>query len=107
MKRSIFGRIWPNATAVILFVAFAFPVYWMFATALKPTGDIIAEDPVWFPTDVTFEHFDKAVHADHFWTLVGNSVTVTVLAVLMSLVIALFASFALARMRFRGRARSS
>ncbi|POX49892.1 sugar ABC transporter permease [Streptomyces sp. Ru71] len=103
MKRSIFGRIWPNATAVILFVAFAFPVYWMFATALKPTGDIIAEDPVWFPTDVTFEHFDKAVHADHFWTLVGNSVTVTVLAVLMSLVIALFASFALARMRFRGR----
>ncbi|MFF9815608.1 carbohydrate ABC transporter permease [Streptomyces sp. NPDC014006] len=103
MKRSIFGRIWPNATAVILFVAFAFPVYWMFATALKPTGDIIAEDPVWFPTDVTFAHFDKAVHADHFWTLVRNSVTVTVLAVLMSLAIALFASFALARMRFKGR----
>ncbi|MEU3840118.1 carbohydrate ABC transporter permease [Streptomyces sp. NPDC028635] len=103
MKRSIFGRIWPNATAVILFVAFAFPVYWMFATALKPTGDIIAEDPVWFPTDITFAHFDKAVHADHFWTLVRNSVTVTVLAVLMSLVIALFASFALARMRFKGR----
>ncbi|MFD7706360.1 carbohydrate ABC transporter permease [Streptomyces sp. NPDC059785] len=103
MKRSLFGRIWPNATAVILFAGFAFPVYWMFATALKPTGDIIAEDPVWFPTDFTFEHFDKAVHADHFWTLVGNSVTVTVCAVLMSLVVALFASFALARMRFGGR----
>lgn len=103
MKRSVFGRIWPNATAVILFVAFAFPVYWMFATALKPTGDIIAENPVWFPTHLTFAHFDKAVHADHFWTLVRNSVTVTVLAVVLSLVIALFASFALARMRFKGR----
>ncbi|MEW2251523.1 carbohydrate ABC transporter permease [Streptomyces sp. NPDC006975] len=103
MKRSIFGRIWPNATAVILFVVFAFPVYWMFATALKPTGDIIAEDPVWFPTNLTFAHFDKAVHADHFWTLVRNSVTVTVLAVLLSLVISLFASFAIARMRFKGR----
>jgi N,N'-diacetylchitobiose transport system permease protein len=103
VKRSIFGRIWPNATAVILFVVFAFPVYWMFATALKPTGDIIAEDPVWFPTNLTFAHFDKAVHADHFWTLVRNSVTVTVLAVLLSLVISLFASFAIARMRLKGR----
>ncbi|MFF8989004.1 carbohydrate ABC transporter permease [Streptomyces sp. NPDC014983] len=103
MKRSLFGRVWPNATAVVLFVGFVFPVYWMFATAFKPTGDIIAENPVWFPTHFTFGHFDKAVHADHFWTLVGNSVTVTLCSVLLSLVIALFASFALARMRFKGR----
>ncbi|AZM59485.1 MULTISPECIES: carbohydrate ABC transporter permease [unclassified Streptomyces] len=103
MKRSLFGRIWPNTTAVLLFVVFAFPVYWMFATAFKPRGDIITETPVWFPTDVTLTHFDKAVHADHFWTLVRNSVTVTVVAVLLSLVIALLASFALARMRFKGR----
>lgn len=103
MKRSLFGRIWPNATALVLFVGFAFPVYWMFATAFKPAGDIIADDPVWFPTHVTFGHFTKAVHADHFWTLVGNSFVVTVCSVALSLVIALFASFALARMRFRGR----
>ncbi|MER6688207.1 carbohydrate ABC transporter permease [Streptomyces minutiscleroticus] len=103
MKRSLIGRLWPNATAAVLFVVFAFPVYWMFATALKPTGDIVTEDPVFFPTDVTFGHFAKAVDADHFWTLVGNSLTVTILAVLFALVIALLASFALARMRFRGR----
>ncbi|MFG2353484.1 carbohydrate ABC transporter permease [Streptomyces sp. NPDC048521] len=103
MKRSLIGRIWPNATAVVLFVGFVFPVYWMFATAFKPTGDIITDDPVWFPTDVTLSHFKKAVDADHFWTLVLNSVTVTVLSVVSSLVIALFAAFALARMRFKGR----
>jgi N,N'-diacetylchitobiose transport system permease protein len=103
VKRSLFGRIWPNATAVVLFVGFVFPVYWMFATAFKPTGDIIAENPVWFPTNVTLGHFKKAIDADHFWTLVANSVTVTVLSVVFSLVIALFAAFALARMRFRGR----
>ncbi|MBL1084159.1 carbohydrate ABC transporter permease [Streptomyces actinomycinicus] len=103
MKRSLLGRIWPNATAVVLFAGFVFPVYWMFATAFKPTGDIISDDPVWFPTDATLGHFKKAVDADHFWTLVLNSVTVTVLSVVFSLVIALFAAFALARMRFRGR----
>ncbi|MFH9399579.1 carbohydrate ABC transporter permease [Streptomyces sp. NPDC017638] len=103
MKRSLFGRIWPNATAVVLFVGFVFPVYWMFATAFKPTGDIISDDPVWFPTDATLEHFKTAVDADHFWTLVLNSVTVTLLSVAFSLVIALFAAFALTRMRFKGR----
>ncbi|MGW1048484.1 carbohydrate ABC transporter permease [Streptomyces sp. NPDC001118] len=103
MKRSLFGRIWPNATAAVLFVGFVFPVYWMFATAFKPTNDIISESPVWFPTSVTLGHFKKAIDADHFWTLVANSVTVTVLSVVFSLVIALFAAFALARMRFKGR----
>ncbi|MEU5702310.1 carbohydrate ABC transporter permease [Streptomyces aurantiacus] len=103
MKRSLMARLWPNATAVVLFAVFAFPVYWMFATSLKPTGDIISDDPVFVPTDITFEHFRKVLDADHFWTLVGNSLTVTVLAVVASLVIALLASFALARMRFRGR----
>ncbi|MFI7244144.1 carbohydrate ABC transporter permease [Streptomyces qinglanensis] len=103
MRRSLLGRIWPNATALVLFAAFAFPVYWMFNTAFKPNGQIISEDPVWFPTSPTFEHFSTAVNAENFWTLVRNSVTVTVLAVGLSLLVALFASFALARMRFKGR----
>ncbi|MEU5267821.1 carbohydrate ABC transporter permease [Streptomyces hygroscopicus] len=103
MKRSPLARLWPGATAVVLFIGFAFPVYWMFTTAFKPTSDVISEDPVWFPTTATLEHFRKAVDADHFWTLVGNSLTVTLSAVVLALVIALFASFALARMRFKGR----
>ncbi|MBD9732878.1 carbohydrate ABC transporter permease [Streptomyces sp. H28] len=103
MKRSLFGRLWPNVTAAVLFIGFVFPVYWMFNTALKPTGDILSEDPVWFPADLTFDHFSTAINVDHFWTYVANSLTVTVLAVVFSLVIALAGSFALARMRFKGR----
>lgn len=103
MKRSLMGRLWPNLVAVVMFVFCVFPVYWMFATAFKPTGDIIAEDPVWFPTDATFEHFKTAVNADHFWTMAGNSLIVTLLAVVFSLIIGVTAAFALARMRFKGR----
>ncbi|WP_217215317.1 carbohydrate ABC transporter permease [Streptomyces sp. AC550_RSS872] len=103
MKRSLFGRLWPNVTAVVLFIGFVFPVYWMFSTAFKPTGDIISEDPVWFPVDVTFEHFKRAIGVDHFWTYVANSLIVTLCAVGLALVVALAGSFALARMRFKGR----
>nr|WP_206314633.1 carbohydrate ABC transporter permease [Streptomyces coryli] len=75
----------------------------MFATAFKPTGDILSETPVWFPVDATLEHFRTAVQAENFWTMVRNSFTVTLLAVGGSLLIALFAAFALARLRFKGR----
>ncbi|MEV7378653.1 carbohydrate ABC transporter permease [Streptomyces lydicus] len=106
MKRAAFptaGRIWPNAVAAVLTLGFVFPVYWMFNTAFKPTRDIIGEDPVWFPFHGTLEHFATAVNAPNFWTLAGNSVLVTVLAVGLSLVIALCGAFALTRMRFKGR----
>ncbi|MFF9477486.1 carbohydrate ABC transporter permease [Streptomyces sp. NPDC014733] len=103
MKRSLAGRIWPNATAIVLAIGFVFPVYWMFNTAFKPTGDIISDVPVWFPLHGTFQHFATAVGAPDFWTLAGNSVLVTAVAVGLSLLIALCGAFALTRMRFKGR----
>ncbi|MFI6844794.1 carbohydrate ABC transporter permease [Kitasatospora sp. NBC_00085] len=103
MRRSLIGRTWPNVIAVVLFVFFIFPVYWMIVTAFKQNNDIISRTPVFLPLNATLEHFDKAVHAPNFWTYVANSLIVTVGAVLASLVIATLASFAIARMRFRGR----
>lgn len=103
MRRSLFGRTWPNVIAVVLFLVFVFPVYWMAVTAFKQNRDILSVTPVFAPTNPTLEHFTKAFHADGFWQLVSNSFTVTVVAVLLSLLIALLASFAIARMRFRGR----
>ncbi|MEV7183901.1 carbohydrate ABC transporter permease [Kitasatospora sp. NPDC093102] len=103
MRRSLIGRTWPNLIAVVLFVFFIFPVYWMFSTSFKQNKDIVSRDPVFLPLNGTFEHFDRAVHVQNFWTYVTNSLIVTVGAVLGSLVIATLAAFAIARMRFRGR----
>lgn len=103
MRRSIIGRSWPNVIAAVLFVFFIFPVYWMASTAFKQDTDIISRTPVFVPLDATLSHFSRAVGADQFWTMVGNSFTVTIGSVLASLVIATLASFAIARMKFRGR----
>ncbi|MFJ4092074.1 carbohydrate ABC transporter permease [Kitasatospora sp. NPDC089913] len=103
MRRSLIGRTWPNVVAVVLFVFFAFPVYWMISTAFKPSKDIISKTPVFVPLDATLEHFKTAVNVPKFWTYTANSFIVTVLAVVISLVIATLAAFAVARMRFRGR----
>ncbi|GAA3076300.1 carbohydrate ABC transporter permease [Streptomyces roseofulvus] len=96
------GAVAKNATALVLALIFVFPVYWMFSSSLKPQSEILSKDPVFFFTP-TFENYSTATGVDLFWTYVTNSLIVTVGAVLLALLVALAASFAIARMRFKGR----
>ncbi|GAA3850545.1 carbohydrate ABC transporter permease [Streptomyces sedi] len=92
-----------SALAVGVFVFCVFPVYWMFSTAFKPATDIQTDEPQLVPTSWTLEHFRTAISSDGFWLFWRNSLMLTVSAVLLSLVVALAAAFAVARMRWRGR----
>lgn len=96
------NKIWPNIVALVLSLLFVLPVYWMFASSLKQRADIITKDPVFFFVP-TFENYSTAFGADLFWTMARNSVMVTLGAVSLALIVALAASYAIARMRFRGR----
>ncbi|WP_157996825.1 MULTISPECIES: carbohydrate ABC transporter permease [Streptomyces] len=102
MRAKRFGKIWPNVTALLLSLLFIFPVYWMFASSLKPRGDILTRDPVFFFIP-TLENYTRAIEVDLFWTYVRNSLVVTLGAVFLALLVALAAGFAIARMKFRGR----
>lgn len=103
MRTRIGRKISLNTLALIVFAFSVFPVYWMVLTAFKPTKDIQAETPSFFPTNITFNHFGTAVNADGFWLFWRNSALVAVSAVLMALVIACLAAYAVARMKWRGR----
>jgi N,N'-diacetylchitobiose transport system permease protein len=91
-----------NALALVLSAVFLFPVYWMFATSFKGDSQVLTRDPV-FLFAPTFEHYATATGVELFWTYVRNSLLVTLGAVLLALLVALAAGFALARMEFRGR----
>ncbi|MGC4936764.1 carbohydrate ABC transporter permease [Kribbella sp. DT2] len=103
MRTKLGRKISLNTLALIVFAFSVFPVYWMVLTAFKPTKDIQAETPSFFPTNITFTHFSTAVNADGFWLFWRNSALVAVSAVLMALVIACLAAYAVARMKWRGR----
>ncbi|MEU8953208.1 carbohydrate ABC transporter permease [Streptomyces sp. NPDC048518] len=89
--------------AALTVVLCLFPVYWMVTTAFKPSRDIQSEHPRLLPRSWTLDHFRRAVEADGFGLFWRNSVLVTLGAVALSLLVALGASFAVARMRWRGR----
>ncbi|MFC8450000.1 carbohydrate ABC transporter permease [Kitasatospora sp. NPDC057223] len=92
-----------NLAALVVLVTSAFPVYWMVITAFKPTTEIQSETPTFLPLHPTLDHFATAVSAPGFGTYWRNSLYVTLGAVLLALVVALLAAFAVGRMRWRGR----
>ncbi|MEU3298698.1 MULTISPECIES: carbohydrate ABC transporter permease [unclassified Streptomyces] len=75
----------------------------MILTAFKPTRDIQAETPVFWPASLTLEHFATAVRADGFTQFWRNSLLVTLSCVVLALVVALGSAFAVSRMRWKGR----
>ncbi|WP_409061978.1 carbohydrate ABC transporter permease [Streptomyces sp. SYP-A7185] len=92
-----------NIAATVTVVLCLFPVYWMVTTAFKPSRDIQSDSPRLLPQSWTLDHFRRAVDADGFGLFWRNSVLVTLGAVALALIVALGASFAVARMRWRGR----
>jgi N,N'-diacetylchitobiose transport system permease protein len=101
--RRALRRLPLNAAAALTVVVCLFPVYWMVTTAFKPSTDIQSYNPRLVPGAWTFEHFRKAIGADGFALFWRNSLLVTLSAVLLALLVALGAAYAVARMRWRGR----
>ena len=44
---------------VLLALLFLFPLYWIITGALKPTTEIYATEPSWWPKEFTLKNFDK------------------------------------------------
>jgi N,N'-diacetylchitobiose transport system permease protein len=92
-----------NALALVVLLVMVFPVYWMVSTAFKPGHKILSYTPQWFPTHPTVSNFTDAVHQQFFWDAVKNSLIITSVVVVLSLVLAFLAALALAKFRFYGR----
>ncbi|MFE5334145.1 carbohydrate ABC transporter permease [Embleya sp. NPDC056575] len=104
MKARTLKRIPLNIAALLVFAVSIFPVYWMILTALKPAKDIQTKTPKFVPSSISFHNFDTATSTPHFWDYWRNSLLVAGCGVVLALVVACFAAFAVARMRWKGRA---
>jgi multiple sugar transport system permease protein len=89
--------------APYLFVVM-FPFYWMLITAFKRDNDLynLTTAPFWFKEPPTLGHVKLLLEGTLFLTWLQNSLIIGALVVLITLVLALPAAYALARMRFFG-----
>jgi trehalose/maltose transport system permease protein len=97
----IAGRIgFAILIAAIIFYA-VFPFYWAVASSFKTGSALFSPDLV--PRHPSLENYQALFAEQPFARNILNSVVVASAVTLLSLVLSLIASFALGRVRFRGR----
>jgi len=92
--------------ALAVFVVFFLtPPFHMLVTSLKSSSEIadLAGNP-WIVQSPTLENYRDLLHEGNYLLHFRNSVIVTLVVVAITMVISIFAAFALARMRFWGSA---
>jgi len=102
VKRSS-SNIFSNISGVVAIVLMGFPVYWMITTSFKPKGDILSTHPTLLPHSFSISNYLEAVTKEGFVRSLINSLIVVFFTVTISLFVALFASIAVARMKFKGK----
>ncbi|WP_326835616.1 carbohydrate ABC transporter permease [Amycolatopsis rhabdoformis] len=103
MKKSLTQRITLSVVGLLIALLFFFPTYWMFTTSLKTPGQVLSPDYDLFPSSATLQNFASALTKPGFVTYLGNSLIVTLGAVIAALVVGVLAAIPLARFRFSGR----
>jgi multiple sugar transport system permease protein len=95
--------IWTRRVVLTLLTVFAgLPVYVMLSSSVKPLADVTGTFH-WIPDHITFRPYKdmwKTVPLAHYFV---NSVIVSVGATVFSVVVAIFAAYAVSRYDFRGK----
>jgi multiple sugar transport system permease protein len=89
---------------VVLMLFIFFPTFWMLSTSLKPNEDAFAVPPKWVPETVTFENYETQLNdRSGFRNYFRNGVIVSLGTALVSIIVAMPAGYAFARLRFRAK----
>ncbi len=87
----------------LLIIGYALlPVVWILALSLKPGADL--NDRRFIPAEISLEHYRALVTDLQFPAALWNSIGIALIATLLAVLLAMFAAYAIVRLRFRGRA---
>ncbi len=91
--------------ALLLFgvALMSIPLVWMISSSLKPVSDLYLFPPKWIPSPVQWSNYAEAVTAIPFLLYLGNTLLVTVLAIVGKVLSVSLVAFAFARLRWWGR----
>ncbi len=78
-----------------------FPVYWMLNLSLKKEADLFMDPPRILPVNVNLDGYVQALGLGTILTWIKNSFSVSLLCVVISLIAASMAAFALSRFRYK------
>jgi multiple sugar transport system permease protein len=86
---------------LITMIFIFFPTFWMLSTSFKPNYDAFAIPPHWIPHEwTTLNYYTQLSDRTGFVTYVSNGVFVALTTAVVTIIVAVPASYAFARLRF-------
>ncbi len=102
-----YGLKGKNAVIWVLLVVGAgvmfFPLYWMFATAVRPRTELFSGEFNLLPSELVWSNFSEAWGKLPFTQFYVNSIVIAVIAVAITVFINLLAGYTFAKYQFPGR----
>lgn len=102
MRETTGARVFRIVTIVVLSLFTLFPIWVMITSSVKPLGEVL-DSFTWWPQHITFQPYIDIWRTVPLAQYFVNSLIVCTAATAVSLVIAVFAAYAVSRWRFRGR----
>jgi multiple sugar transport system permease protein len=98
-----YSSIIARVVLVVISLAFLAPLYWMVASALKSDDELAAFPPTLWPRELHWENFSAAVQSMPFFTFFRNTVIVTVMTVVLSVLSNFIVAYGFSCLRWPGR----
>jgi len=91
--------------SIIIFLVIMFPIYWIVVTSLKTEQEIFNNPPTLFPHILNLESYRAQIGKGDFnmFRSFGNSIIISLGALIISVVLAIPASYGIARFSFKGQ----
>jgi multiple sugar transport system permease protein len=93
---------WWTFWGLLIVVWAAFPLLWMVSLSFKSPATFRTSGGFW-PKDWTWDNYSTVFQDELFTSALRNSFGIAIIATLLSVVIAMFAAYAIARLDFRGK----
>ena len=102
-KKFSLYKVFVYVALIALAITIIVPIVWVFMASVKSQSDLVQRSPWSLPTQVLWSNFATAFQKARMGDYLVNSVIVTAMSIFFLLIVALPASYVLARFRFKGK----
>ena len=91
--------------SVLILIILLFPLFWTFVTSLKTEQEIFVYPPTFYPHEINTKSYAAQIETGDFnmFASFGNSMIISLGAMAIAVLLAVPASYGIAKYRFRGR----
>ena len=102
-KKKVAGGIFRYVFLITLSLFILVPVLWMISTAFKTEAETYSPNPIWIPSTISLESFNKFFGLYNFGTMTWNSLITCIGSVVICTVFSCLAGYGVTRFKFRGK----